>query len=554
MPKRLNEEIKVILRELRPNALWDAIKLVGLGVLAMLGLAVTSILQRLRGVPPDVRGIIILGIAWLVIVFVAYMFGKLRRNRTLQGATNLQNHDAPHLAILLPQPKWHIGSRFTIRGLISPPDASKVQLLIQPAGEAWELFSDVQIYGPTWVRNHRFGEATYYRIVAVYGDTLKQRFYDEPPPNIIKSEVVSVYRRRGEPDFIDCPDKELHQTKIEDSSQINNLVIVSLVRYQKVQEGNAPAHIEFVFSILNMSLIPVSVDSLEGHITYFIDGEFYSAKLPPTLELKEKASNLGFRQSGWFKVQQDFKTEGEANHLLNASPDTTLFQFNSLNIRVLGDGCSMTVDTTNVSFKKRDYQWAQRDEIDFILTRLANEERKQKALEKLKRRGVEFEVSTMIRNSTVLLTEPGDAENWRDAVVHHLEAKLFIRFYNNEPEPIRVDGLSLSIINDTTGKEWPLTLHIMPPNFRRPNAQDNEYFQGLMVGAKEMTDWYFFQYWMDIPKDCALSVDKDCYLRVSMDARQPDSCFVDLKVHWKAARKREFSVSNRNPDVEINCL
>ena len=212
----------------------------------------------------------------------------------------------------------------------------------------------------------------------------------------------------------------------------------------------------------------------------------------------------------------------------------------------------MTLGTSNVSFMKSKNEWAQTDEINFVLATLAKEQ--QKLLQSNEKRGVEFEVSTMIRNSTVLLTDPGDTEDWPDAVVHHLDAKLFIRFYNNASEAIRVDGLRLSIINDATSNEWPLTLHILPPNFRRPNAQDNEYFQGLVVGGKEMTDWYFFEYWMDVPKDCALSVDKDCYLRVSMDARQQDTYFVDLRVPWNAARKRDVHVSNRNPDAEINCL
>ena len=137
----------------------------------------------------------------------------------------------------------------------------------------------MQVYGPTWVRNHRFGDASYYKILAIYGDSLKQQFYDEPPANIIKSEEVAVWRRRGEEDFVDCPDKLLHQTKIEDKNRLDDLVTLCLVRYQKIQEGHAPAHIEFVFQILNMSLLPVSVESLDGHVTYHIDGELYSAKL-----------------------------------------------------------------------------------------------------------------------------------------------------------------------------------------------------------------------------------------------------------------------------------
>jgi hypothetical protein len=165
-----------------------------------------------------------------------------------------------------------------------------------------------------------------------------------------------------------------------------------------------------------------------------------------------------------------------------------------------------------------------------------------------------FEVSTMIRNSTVLLTDLGDAEHWQDAIAFHLETKFIIRFYNDDPEAVRIYGFRLAVINEVTGKEWPLTLHIMPPNFRRPDSAVNEYFQGLVVRGKEMTDWYFFQYWLDVPKDCAVSVDKNCFLRISMDAGTQTTYSVDLSVAWKAAREREVNVHNRNSEGEINCL
>jgi hypothetical protein len=279
----------------------------------------------------------------------------------------------PSVEILMPCDRWHVGSRLTIRGSVFPA-GSKVQLLIKPSDEAWYVHNNIEVHGFSWSYNYQFGKRTRpHQIVAIYGNSLKSPQYDDIPPNTIKSEIVMVQTDTNQADLIDCSDKTLHQTKIEDKNQIGHLVIVCGVRYQKVQEGHAPAHIEFVFCILNMSLIPVSVESIDGHITYFIDGEFYSAKLPPTLELKENASNLGFRQPGWFKIQQDFKTEGEANLLLNAPHDTTLFQFNSLKIRVSAEDCSMTLDTSHVSFKKRDNQWTQSDEIAFVS---AEEQRK----------------------------------------------------------------------------------------------------------------------------------------------------------------------------------
>jgi hypothetical protein len=465
-------------------------------------------------------------------------------------------HDPKSVAsvrILSPCDRWHVGSHITIRGAVFP-EGSSVQLLIKPWNDAWYAHNDVQVTGSAWSYNFGLKNHTRYQIVAVWGNVLKNSQYDEIPPHVVKSEIVGITQEPNQSDVIDCFDKHLHQTKIDDKDQIDDLVIVCGVRYQEHKEGNAPEHIEFVFCILNMSLIPVSVESVDGDITYFIDGEFYSAKLPPTLELKLNASNLGFRQPGWFKVQQDFKTEGEAKHLLNAPPDTTLFQFNALTIRVVGEDCSMILNTSNISFKKRDCQWLQREEIDFVLASLAGEQRRTLKSVNEPPPGVEFEISTTIRNSTVLLTDPGDTEDWRAAAAFQLEAKLFVRFFNDALEAARLYGLRLSIVNDSASKEWPLTFHLIPPNFRRPNAEENEYFQGLMVPGKELTDWYFFEFWLDVPKDCALSVDDNCYLRVSMDAGKQDTKTIDLRVPWRAARRGAVDVRNRDPNAEINSL
>jgi hypothetical protein len=283
-------------------------------------------------------------------------------------------NEKPRVQILTPLDTWHVGPRLTIRGSVFPSEISKVQLLVRPWNEAWYLHNEIQVNGSAWACNYRLEKpGISYEIVAVYGNSLKNPQYDELPPRVVKSNVVKIHQRPNVEELIDCPDQQLHQTKIADKDQIGHLVIVCAVRYQKVQEGHAPAHIEFVFCILNMSLYPMSVESIDGHITYFIDGEFYPAKLLPTLELKEKASNLGFRQPGWFKVQQDFKTEGEADLMLNALPDTTLFQFNSLNVKVSGGGSSMFLNTSNVSFRKRDNQWNQSDEMDFIFASMGDQ-------------------------------------------------------------------------------------------------------------------------------------------------------------------------------------
>ena len=76
-----SEKIKTLIDEVRPNAIWDVIKWIGLGVVAMVGLLITAIVQRYRGIPYDLVGILIVGVAWVLLVSVAYVLGKLLNKR-----------------------------------------------------------------------------------------------------------------------------------------------------------------------------------------------------------------------------------------------------------------------------------------------------------------------------------------------------------------------------------------------------------------------------------------------------------------------------------------
>jgi hypothetical protein len=79
--------LKAAIRSLSPNAMWDAIKnaravfgwIVGGG--AVIGTAVTSIIQRLRGVPQDVIGILLVAFLWLIALTVVYSVSWYKRKR-----------------------------------------------------------------------------------------------------------------------------------------------------------------------------------------------------------------------------------------------------------------------------------------------------------------------------------------------------------------------------------------------------------------------------------------------------------------------------------------
>jgi hypothetical protein len=272
--------------------------------------------------------------------------------------------------LLCPCDKWRVGSPVTIRGAVFP-QASRVQLLIQPWDEAWYVINDIEVHGFAWSYNYRFTNNSPHRIVAVHGNSLKSPQYDEIPENVIKSEIVLVQPDSSQPDPIDCSDKQLHQTKIDDKKAIKDTLVVAGIQYRKMDEGPEPPYIDFGIVILNMSLHPISVESISGVVTFFEaqSGKPINFGLAPKLKESESALRVGFRQTGYFVVQQKFETANDANFFLNeASPDS-LFQFKSLAIRLTVDGSDDIVINPDITFSKKQRQWVAHDEMDFIYVR-----------------------------------------------------------------------------------------------------------------------------------------------------------------------------------------
>ena len=162
-----------------------------------------------------------------------------------------------------------------------------------------------------------------------------------------------------------------------------------------------------------------------------------------------------------------------------------------------------------------------------------------------KRVKVTFEVSTAIWESTILLTDSGDTEDWRDATVFVMEAKLFIRYFNDDMNPVRIHRFRLSICNDETGSEYAFEPGFIRPVFREPDATENHYFVGFVIPGNTLTDHYYHQFSFDVPPECALSVDRNSYLRVTLDAAKQDPYSVDLDVPWNAARRGDATISIR---------
>jgi len=326
-----------------------------------------------------VRGLpwpwILISLAIGALVAGSLLLMIIRRRRLIEKLT-------PKIEILSPLDLWTTGWHRMVRGSVYPPE-SGVQVLVRHPNGGWHV-QGVEVIGALWTSNCQFGDkekpGMSYKIVAVYGDSLKLKQYDELPENLIRSEVITVNRNSNE-DIIDCPDKQLHQTKIDDKSAIKELVKVCVVKCDtSIIKNGPPPYIDFDFWVLSLSLHYVSINSVSGYITFQKDATGDSIKLIGAPELREEshAENLAFRSTdGWLRIRQPLD--------LNQAPwvesgsDQSVFYFHHLNIMIEGDGFQpVRLDIDKV--QKRIPYWAQ-DECRFLYATLAEAETKVRDLE-----------------------------------------------------------------------------------------------------------------------------------------------------------------------------
>lgn len=85
MSKSSNPILSAI-RALLPNIGWDAIKEVGrwfrqnptafIASFGLIGTVTTAVIQRLRGLPSDLLGVLIMSVVWFVIISVVYLVSR----------------------------------------------------------------------------------------------------------------------------------------------------------------------------------------------------------------------------------------------------------------------------------------------------------------------------------------------------------------------------------------------------------------------------------------------------------------------------------------------
>jgi hypothetical protein len=301
--------------------------------------------------------------------------------KSANASKEISESPMPAVQILTPLNGEEVGWRRIVRGSIFPPD-SELQLLIRPSDGWWHLQrTPSEVRGLAWSYKCEFGEKQIVGypsdVVAIHGTSLTDDRYKSLPENVIMSNIVTVNRRLVD-DFIDCSDKVLHQTGVDDRSRIRELVKVCAVYCdtshlaegdKKLYEDFTP-YIDFVFSILNFYLYPVSIELSQGFITFQKDatGQTYKLKIDPELTEDSRARNCAFRDTGcFFKIRQDI--DQNQIGLVATGSKESVFYFSNLKVMITGEGFQpVLLDIPNV---QKGIPWIAHEEAGFVQATIA---------------------------------------------------------------------------------------------------------------------------------------------------------------------------------------
>ncbi len=321
---------------------------------------------------------LLVGIITGTLVSSASALAIIRRRRLVENAKS-------EVKILTPLNDRNVGWRETVCGSVSLPEGD-VQVLVEFPDGWWHLQSPVEVRGYSWSCRCEFGETGKYGhaydVIALLGTSLKAEQYEHLPENVVRSNVVTVKRNSNE-DFIDCPDVQLHQTRINDKNMITDLVKVCLVRcnpHITATEGDDRQYVDFDFWFLNLCLFPVSIESVLGSITFRKETSAEAILLAwnPILESKVAALNRPFRSDGRFNIRH-FLAPHDVTTVASGS-DKSEFKFHDLNIMITGGGVA-GVRLAIPDFVFKGKPWIANAECDFIFASIAEAEAKIRELE-----------------------------------------------------------------------------------------------------------------------------------------------------------------------------
>ncbi|HMH43029.1 MAG TPA: hypothetical protein VK557_06065 [Pyrinomonadaceae bacterium] len=149
----------------------------------------------------------------------------------------------------------------------------------------------------------------------------------------------------------------LIETAIDDKAAIKDLVMVCIVRCStEIDEGDS--HVAFTFHVLNMSLYPVSVESVQGLIKFSRTLNPARKRIPLRMPRSDGITNnlaqhIPFRQTGSFTICQPLTPE----NALFVGALEGLFWLSDLTITITGDEFETFVIPSGTVYVEKDRDW-----------------------------------------------------------------------------------------------------------------------------------------------------------------------------------------------------
>ena len=166
-----------------------------------------------------------------------------------------------------------------------------------------------------------------------------------------------------------------------------------------------------------------------------------------------------------------------------------------------------------------------------------------------------FEVDTEPFRSQVRLNRFDDNNDDVDDPLtrtYSLEAELRIRFRNADASTRGVTALKLSIVTKAGRPGQQLSSEIVPLTIQHPNESNKNRFTGLRVEGSDTTVFYVFVFHVNLPTECASSLDGNSFLRITMEATRQDPLWLEYAAPWKRAEAdgKYVSISPRRAEPE----
>jgi hypothetical protein len=336
--------------------------------------------------------------------------------------------------------------------------------------------------------------------------------------------VLQLYRQSKQP-AATTKYEWLHEIAASQARDISSYVIIE--RVVMLDLPSATPSISFELLIRNSSNYHVAIDDrIEGFILFEGRSLHYQAKV------EKKSDELPPREIGGLRIEQPLRPE-EAERISQFEDNAPhYFSLNELNISIKG----------GVGFPQVNPQFLiTKDKIPVLPE--PNVKELQNLIKRLERANESLQ-SELDNLKTHKLTFDIDAPRSQIHIGGHpyddffVGFQLYIRFENSDIHPLTVRSVNILLVKrneDKTESEIPRDELLIYSSVIENEQQVEHSWENinLSIKCRELTLYHRVEGHISVSGDYREILDKDCFLRVTMDAMNQQPSSLDFNVKWQ---------------------